>query len=198
MLLNSYIENYNGVTYFMGLRSDFTRIARDYYRTFDPKAGLAIKPFLKENYTYAEPYCGRGDLINQLEGVCVYASDIEPDLENKVNDLTFHEKPYRMVTDSDIEGADYIISNPPWSRDILHDSIEYFSKMKPTWFLFDANWMFTKQSKPYLDKYCVKIVTIGRMKWMEGTSMSGKDDCCWYLFDINKKEGTAIDFYGRQ
>ncbi len=182
----------------MGKRSDFQRVAKDYYRTFDPRAGKSLAPFLEENYTYAEPFCGRGDLIKQLSGECVYASDIEPDFDHNDTGLTFHEKSYTMVTDEDISKADYIISNPPWSRPILHHSIEYFASKKPTWFLFDSGWMFTGQAKPYLEKYCTKIVTIGRLKWMEGTTMSGKDDCVWYLFDPNKKEGDSIEFIGKQ
>jgi len=181
----------------MGKRSDFDRIAKDYYRTFDPKAGKAIKPFLPETYTYAEPFCGRGDLINQLEGKCVYASDIEPDYEHNITDLTFIEKSYINVTEADLSESEFIISNPPWSRDLLHHSIEHFASMKPTWFLFDANWMFTMKAAPYLQKYCTKIVTVGRMKWIEGTTMSGKDDVCWYLFVPNKSEEDNIQFYGR-
>lgn len=182
----------------MGKRSDFERVAKDYYRTFDKRAGISIEPFLKENYKFAEPFCGRGDLIKQLSGECIYASDLEPDEENKLVDLTFHKKSYSMVSIEDIANADYIISNPPWSRDILHLSIEHFASNKPTWFLFDAGWMFTKQAKPYLDKYCTKIVTIGRLIWIEGTTTSGKDDCVWYLFEPNKEEGSAIEFHGRK
>lgn len=182
----------------MGKRSDFQRIAKDYYRTFDKRANESLRKFLPDNYTYAEPFCGRGDLIDQLEGKCVFASDIDPDLENNITNLTFIQKSYTMVNDSDISEAEYIISNPPWSRNILHPSIEYFCNKKPTWFLFDSNWMFTKQAKYYLDKYCVKIVTIGRLKWIEGTTMSGKDDCCWYLFDGSKNSETPIEFYGKE
>lgn len=182
----------------MGKRSDFQRVAKDYYRTFDPRAGYALSSHLEENYTYAEPFCGRGDLIKQLKGKCVYASDIEPEYEFNETGLTFHEKSYSMVTDQDIAEADYIITNPPWSRPILHSSIDFFAQKKPTWFLFDAGWAFTDQARPYLDKYCVKIVTIGRLKWMEGTTMSGKDDCCWYLFTPTKNEGEVIEFVGKQ
>lgn len=182
----------------MGKRSDFQRVAKDYYRTFDPKAGNAILPHIGENYTYAEPFCGRGDLIKQLKGKCEYASDIQPEHEFNETGLTFHEKSYNMVTDADLQGCDLVISNPPWSRPILHDSIEFFASKKPTWFLFDANWMFTKQSGYYLNKYCVKIVRIGRMQWIEDTSgkpkMQAKDDACWYFFIPSKKEDDVIEY----
>lgn len=179
----------------MGKRSDFDRIEKDYYRTFDKRAGLSIKSHLPEKYTYAEPFCGRGDLIKQLSGQCVFASDIEPDMEYKLTDETYYTKDYRDVNPEDLKSADYIITNPPWSRPILHHSIEHFANMKPTWFLFDANWAFTKQATPFLDKYCVKIVSIGRLIWIENTTMTGKDDCAWYLFDANKTMDTK--FYGR-
>lgn len=181
----------------MGKRSEFDRVPKDYYRTFDLRAGKTLENFLPPEYTYVEPFCGRGDLIKQLNGTCVYASDIEPDDDYNDTGLTFYEKSYKMVGDSDVSGADYIITNPPWSRNILHDSISHFASKKPTWFLFDAGWMFTKQAKPYLDKYCTKIVTIGRLIWIEGTTTSGKDDCVWYLFEPNKEENSEIKFYGR-
>lgn len=182
----------------MGKRSDFERVAKDYYRTFDPRAGKALEPFLEENYTYAEPFCGRGDLIKQLSGTCTFASDIEPDEENNDTGLTFVTKSYIDVDNNDLNEADYIITNPPWSRPLLHHSIEHFASMKPTWFLFDANWMFTNQAERYLDKYCTKIVTIGRLKWIEGTTMSGKDDCVWYLFVPNKTADDKIEFHGKR
>jgi hypothetical protein len=40
------------------------------------------------------------------------------------------------------------ITNPPWDRKILHRLIERFSAVGPTWLLFDADWMHTKQSAP--------------------------------------------------
>lgn len=181
--------------YTMGKRSDFDRIEKDYYRTFDPKAGNALRSHLPTSYTYAEPFCGRGDLINQLDGKCVLASDIEPDYDFNLTDINFVEKDYRDIVADDVRLADYIITNPPWSRPILHHSITHFVELKPTWFLFDAGWAFTKQASPFVDKYCEKIVTIGRMNWIEGTSVSGKDDCAWYLFNKSKQGDTK--FYGR-
>ena len=64
----------------------------------------------------------------------------------------------------------------------------------PTWLLFDADWAHTKQSAPYMTS-CVKIVSIGRVKWIEDSKMTGKDNCAWYLFDANHNSPT--EFYGR-
>ena len=91
--------------------------------------------------------------------------------------------------------CDYIITNPPWDRKILHPMIEHFSDFKPTWLLFDADWMHTKQSKKYLT-LLKKVVSIGRIKWIEGSSSVGKDNCCWYLFE-NTPQVKPIEFWGR-
>ena len=81
------------------------------------------------------------------------------------------------------------ITNPPWDRkkqngEILHKIIDNRAGQKPTWLLFDSDWMHTKQATPYM-KYCVKVVAIGRVKWFPDSKHTGKDNCCWYLFDKN-------------
>jgi hypothetical protein len=40
-----------------------------------------------------------------------------------------------------------------------------------------------------------KIVSIGRVKWIEDSKSVGKDNCCWYLFDRVGSDKTK--FYGR-
>jgi len=74
------------------------------------------------------------------------------------------------------------ITTPPWDRKILHPLIIHLSDQAPTWLLFDAAWMFTAQSAPYM-KYCKTVIAVGRLLWIPGTTMTGKDDCAWYLFD---------------
>ena len=98
---------------------------------------------------------------------------------------------YDELTEEELIEADYIITNPPWDRKILHPMIEFFSPKRPTWLLFDADWMHTKQSVPYMTM-CSKIVSVGRIKWFG--NMTGKDNCAWYLFD---KEVNNTIFYGR-
>tara|TARA_Y100000361_G_C10970902_1_gene243906 strand:- start:333 stop:557 length:225 start_codon:yes stop_codon:yes gene_type:complete len=73
--------------------------------------------------------------------------------------------------------------------------IEHFVDFKPTWLLFDADWMHTKQSIPYT-KYLSKIVSIGRVKWIEDSSSVGKDNCCWYLFESDSHYPTQ--FFGKR
>ena len=89
---------------------------------------------------------------------------------------------------------DFCITNPPWERKFLHQFIETWIDICPTWLLFDADWMHTKQSA-VLMTYCKKIVSVGRVKWIEGSKNTGKDNCCWYLFDKKCLEPTQ--FYGR-
>ena len=72
--------------------------------------------------------------------------------------------------------------------------IEYFTAFRPTWLLFDADWMHTKQSASFMHRLH-KIVSIGRVKWIENSKSTGKDNCCWYLFDA-KYDGET-KFYGR-
>ena len=84
-----------------------------------------------------------------------------------------------------------VITNPPWNRKILHPMIENFIQYNGAWLVFDANWMHTKQSIELM-KYCKKIVTVGRVRWIG--DKAGKDDVCWYQF-VNHK--TSTEFCGR-
>jgi hypothetical protein len=173
----------------VGKRSDFERIERDFYPT--PEA--AVQPLLPHFYgdeTFVEPCAGDGALIRHLEKaglLCAAAYDLVPKkttvLPGNALDLTAR----------DCGEADYIITNPPWGREVLHPMIENFRSIAPTWLLFDADWMHTKQASPYLI-YCAKIVSVGRVKWFPETNMVGKDNCAWYLF---LDEPTETVFYGR-
>lgn len=165
----------------MGKRSSFERRPMDAYQTIDPRAVTALLPFLEGVGTFAEPCCGDLRLVNRLEQcglVCNYYSDIERGhdaLEAKHFD------------------ADAIITNPPWTRAILHPMIQHFQSIAPTWLLFDADWAHTKQAAPYLP-HCSHIVSVGRLKWIEGSKNTGKDNCAWYRFDA--RHATGPRFFG--
>lgn len=186
----------------MGKRSSFERVEKDFYRTIDPRAVEILSPFLvsidspprydelgnhEEGYVkYAEPCVGDFDLARQLSShghVATYMSDISMGIDAL------------SIQKESLLDVDVIITNPPWSRDILHPMITHFSSLRPTWLLFDADWMHTKQSSPYIKELCTDIVSVGRLKWIEGTTMSGKDNCAWYRFDIGKEQDTK--FHGR-
>lgn len=156
----------------MGRRSDFPRIERDAYQTIDPRAVERLLPHLRGIRTFAEPCAGEGHLVGQLQAaglICAYEGDI----------TTGHDAlTYDFQQDAVF---DAIISNVPWDRPILHAMILRFQAMAPTWLLFDSSWAFTKQAAPFLDQ-CSHIVAVGRLKWIPGTTMTGKDDCAFYRF----------------
>lgn len=169
----------------MGKRSEFERIEKDFYRTIDPRAVEALDRHLPPQQFFAEPCNGQGDLkmALMLRGhLCSYASDISDGDDA------------RSLEPDMVNGVDFIITNPPWSRPILHELILHLSSLKPTWLLFDADWAHTRQSAPLM-KHCRAIVSVGRLLWIPGTTMSGKDNCAWYLFD-QKTVGAPI-FHGR-
>lgn len=166
----------------VGKRSDFQRRPMDDYPTIDPNAVTPLVPFLGNVLTFAEPCAGSGHLVRWLEAaglVCVWSSDIA-DTDPPIDALSLFP--------SDLEAADAIITNPPWTREILHRMIKHFQAIAPTWLLFDADWAHTKQSAPYIDQ-CSHIVAVGRLRWIEGTKMKGKDNCAWHRFEISHTGG---------
>ncbi len=174
----------------MGKRSNFERKPRDFYVT-PYNAVLPIIEHLDNNTRFSEPCAGDGALCKHLAKhghSCYWLSDIEPqvDIIQQANalDLTVP-----------LSTSDCIITNPPWDRKVLHDMIEHFRNLNDTWLLFDSDWIHTKQSKEYI-KYCHKIVSIGRVKWIEDSNSVGKDNCAWYLFKSNANKG-YVEFYGR-
>lgn len=172
----------------MGKRSDFERVPRDFYPT--PKeAVVPLLPFLPFQYKYVEPCAGDGRLIKHLKGECVAAYDIKP------RDKGVDYADALDLTEEWMFDADYIITNPPWDRSILHPLIEHFRSLKPTWLLFDADWMHTKQASEYL-KHCDMIVSVGRVKWIPDSKHTGKDNCCWYRFKSND-HACITEFIGR-
>ncbi|WP_312531932.1 class I SAM-dependent methyltransferase [Paracoccus sp. (in: a-proteobacteria)] len=176
----------------MGKRSSFERIERDFYPT-PPEAVAPLLPHLGFGDSFIEPCAGDMALVNTLEEAgmsCRFEGDIEPR----------HSDVRRFNALSDdlavwADGVDCIITNPPWRRDVLHPMIRHFTALRPTWLLFDADWMHTVQSAEFMP-LCRKIVSVGRVKWFPETKMTGKDNCCWYLFDARGKG--AAQFVGRK
>lgn len=159
----------------MGKRSHFKRRKHDKYAT-PYECVIDLLPHLKPETHFVEPCAGNGALIDHLEKHghhCERAYDIKPkrkDIEKR-DALTYcHPGPAIFIT------------NPPWTREILHPLIEMLSERGATWLLFDADWAHTKQAIPYLPR-CKKIVPIGRVKWIPGSEFVGKDNAAWYLFD---------------
>ncbi|MFG6083903.1 hypothetical protein ACEUZ9_000138 [Paracoccus litorisediminis] len=174
----------------MGKRSNFERIERDFYPT-PPEAVAPLLSHLPLRARFFEPCAGDGALVRHLEAAghhCVRASDIAPQAEWSEQRCVLTRSPLPLGI------APLFITNPPWSRDILHRIILKLSKFAPTWLLFDADWMHTRQSGEFM-QLLRKVVSVGRVRWIPGTKMTGKDNCCWYLFDA-RRQG-PVEFVGR-
>jgi hypothetical protein len=172
----------------MGKRSSFERIPRDFY----PTPAEAVTPLLRHltaPVRFCEPCAGDGRLVDHLTAaghVCAAAWDIEPQRD----DIDRQD-----ATQRQIGNVECFITNPPWHRPTLHQIIDNLARQAPTWLLFDADWMHTKQAMPYLPMLR-KIVSVGRVKWIPDSPFTGKDNCCWHLFDAWSRAPAM--FVGRQ
>lgn len=178
----------------MGKRSNFKKNPRDLYKTIEEKSVYPLLPFLYQKDRFVEPCAGSGHLIQHLESIgleCSAAYDIKP-LKSKyvIKKCNVLAEKFHIP-----RKTDYVITNPPWTRDILHSMIITFSDLLPTWLLFDSDWIHTSQSSPFQSRIR-KIVSVGRLRWIPGTKMTGKDNCCWYYFGPPKRHN-QIKFYGR-
>ena len=169
----------------MGKRSNFERIPRDFYPT--PYAAVPpLIPHLRGVRAFAEPCCGDGALVRHLESFglrCAYAGDIATGQDALALDL--------------YGNADAIITNPPYQRPLMHALIEHFTRILPTWLLLESDWAYTKQAAPFIPS-CTDIVSIGRLRWIEGTKMSSMENFAWYCFDSRHLAGPIFHARGSE
>ena len=167
----------------MGKRSTFERIPRDFYRT--PAAAVPpLIPHLDGVRSFAEPCCGDGALVRHLESFgmrCVYSGDIATGQD-------------ALAVDQ-YGAADAIITNPPYTRSLMHALIEHFARILPSWLLLETDWAATKQAAPFMPT-CTDIVSIGRLRWIEGTTMTGMQNFAWYGFDARHSVGPRFHAHG--
>ncbi len=167
----------------MGKRSNFKRRKHDKYGT--PETAMRfVLPFLKPGTRFCEPCAGDARMVRYLlaHGLrCSSAWDIKPGHPNVLR------RDARVTRDG---RAQIYITNPPWTRDLLHAIIENLGAHRPTWLLFDADWMHTDQAREII-KGCSLVVTVGRLSWM-ANGTSGKENCCWYLFTPGHTEGPRV------
>jgi hypothetical protein len=161
-------------------RSSFEKIPKDFYATTDPKA---IPPNFVEcirGKRYAEPCYGEGDLEDLLMDVaaCRWRSDIRDTGCCKMWDAT-------CLSQHELEHCDMILTNPPFSRNVLLPMIDHFISLKPTWLLLPAGYMHNRYFAPYMEK-CSLVVSIGRLRWFKDSKHTSTDDFAWYYFP---KEG---------
>jgi hypothetical protein len=171
----------------MGKRSSFARIERDYYPTPYP-AVAPLLPWLSKKERFCEPCAGDGRLVKYLTDAghtCAAAWDIEP----RGRGIDRQDARSRQIGN-----ITSFITNPPWSRPVLHAIIDNLSAQYPTWLLFDADWIHTRQAAPYWPR-CSMVISVGRLKWIENSPHTGKDNCCWYRFDPDYTGGPR--FIGR-
>ena len=120
----------------MGKRSSFERIPRDFYPT--PYAAVPpLIPHLRGVRTFAEPCCGDGALVRHLESLglrCVYAGDIATGQD--------------ALTLEQYGDADAIITNPPYTRPLMHALIAHFQRIAPTWLLLESDWALHQAGRP--------------------------------------------------
>ena len=157
-----------------------TRHRNDFYPTVDPRAVVPLLPFLGEAAWFVEPCAGDGSLIGLLEGagaVCYGRYDIAPQCPYipRRDLFTINEREPRFIT------------NPPWSRVVLHAMIAHLVPLAgEVWLLFDSQWCQTKQSRALGRRWCTDIVAAGRLKWFMGSANDATDDCSWYRFSADK------------
>jgi hypothetical protein len=183
----------------MGKRSSFVRRKADAYDT--PCSAVApLLRHLRPATRFIEPCAGKGDLVRWLEDAghhCMLASDIEPRHGCWEGDIQQHD-----ILNGDLffgfddSTADCFVTNPPWSRDVLHRIILRLAAIMPTWLLFDSDWVSTTQAVPYLP-LLHRIVAVGRVRWIEGSPYTSKDNAAWHLFHHPRPPGRDIVFFGR-
>jgi len=158
----------------------FERITQDKYYT-PPSAIAPLLPHLQPKTRFIEPCAGDGRLaayLNIKGHRCVWACDIDPDSPDiqRMNALDIQPTFIAKLR------IDCFITNPPWERSILHALITFLPTMAPTWLLFDADWMHTDFGRRF-GRHCSAIVSVGRVKWIEGSKHQGFDNAAWFLFN---------------
>ena len=182
----------------MSKRSNFERVGKDFYET-PLEAVKPLIPHLRNHYYYIDPCAGSGAIeraIFKLSKGSLYLS-CAYDLFNADYSYDSYLADARTATYPHLHQNEVFITNPPWSRELLHPIIENLASQKPTWLLFDADWAHTKQAISYME-YCHKIVSVGRVCWFPETKTKGKDNCCWYLFDKSRETSSSIEFVGKR
>lgn len=185
----------------MGKRSSgqFERIERDHYPT-PKKALMPLLPYLSDVDGFAEPFVGGGVLVSHLEAFgheCRFASDIEPGEE------VFYTHDALVldsldVTEQHLVRCTTVISNPPWPKPREYGEptlgiIRHLAAIRPTWLLLSADFKHNDYAAEVM-AYCHKVVSIGRVKWIEGSKHQGVDNAAWYLFDRNAEFNGTVFF----
>lgn len=169
---------------------DIERRKNDAYDTPAKACTELLKHVLPRTW-FIEPCAGTGELRDHLVAAglyCLGSWDIEP--RGKViaiGDARYDEFPSM---------AGCFITNPPWTRELLHPIIENLSHQLPTWLLFDADWIHNATTPKLLIDRCERVVAQGRVKWIPDSKHSGVDNVAWYKFDATHTGGPR--FFNRR
>ena len=116
------------------LRADSARLLPDAVR-----GGAAADPASARRAHIRRAVLRNGALVRHLESFglrCVYAGDIATGQDALALD-TYGD-------------ADAIITNPPYTRPLMHALISHFARILPTWLLLETDWASTKQAAPFM------------------------------------------------
>lgn len=168
------------------------RRKNDFYETpWD--AVRPLLPHLPRQCRFIEPCAGAGKLIDHLEAVghkCIAAFDIAPQRAD------IRQRSCHQVRVRNRPANTFYITNPPYRREIMHPIIRHLANQLPTWLIFEMDWLATQQAIPFLP-YCHKVVAVGRVRWIEGTTMDGMENFMWAMFDASYTT-PYVEFYGKQ
>lgn len=153
------------------------------------KPVVPLLPHLPARSTFIEPCAGAGRLADHLVSQghrCALKCDIEPQRGDVIRRSAYTIRVRR--------GVDFFITNPPWTREVMHPLMRHLYEQLPTWLLFDADWAFTDQSAPHMP-WCRKIIAVGRVSWFENGG-TDKTNVAWHLFD-GTRPPSFIEFIPR-
>lgn len=178
----------------MGKRSNKERRPNDHYPTPLQGVSRAIDRLgidLAEHPIYAEPCAGSGDLIRHLKELGfdneAYAVEIDPkDFGVIKGDASDPEVVAKMRACTDL-----IITNPPWSWNMLKPLLDVWLQNNfIVWLLLPSDFSENVRSSLFM-AHCTDRVPIGRLRWEPGSKYTGKDNCSWYRFiSTMPKQGT--------
>ena len=141
-----------------------------------PALGLLVWLVL----TASRPRGPSGSLALHLDELGDLACIVDGDL--------VHGSDARDWVREDYGDVDAVITNPPWTPDIMAEIMWMQSRFVPAWFLIYSDWLFTRQSAQLMRDRCTDIVPIGRLKWIPDTKSVGFDNCCWVRMSVDKQE----------
>lgn len=160
-------------------------------------AGAALLPHLHPRTRFIEPCAGKGDLVRQLVVAghqCVDQFDIAPRGTGiRPQDALEWESPPLVKR----WGDTMIITNPPFEWPLLRDLITCWrGQVALQWLLLEADFAHTKRAGPLM-QCCRRIVSIGRLKWVEGSAHGSTKNYAWYLFGTTPAPGNTAQFHSR-